>query len=95
MLNRRAKTGRLTASGGLALFFCLITGFSTPVFVIFGQDAATRQLKYSEFLVTFNREEESFSGNLEFPVGDKEFKQRLIKRHGRYFAQRNGQPRKY
>lgn len=82
-----------------AKFYCLgktdeITA-EDPTYSDFGGDTAMRQIKYREFLSTFNEEEERLFRNLELPQGNKEFKRRLIREHGRYMPQRKGKPRKH
>ena len=64
-----------------------------PLFSSFGEALSERREKYSEFLRSFNQQEESLFDALEHPCGSMEFKSRLIKERG-IFLPRNGRPRR-
>jgi putative transposase len=61
----------------------------SPLFESFGQDAASRQKAYSEFLIEKDQEDDvrEFS-NFEKPRGSQEFLRRLVKERGVYVPRR-------
>lgn len=77
-----------------AQFYCTgkPDGITTedPAFCEFGEDVITRQNSYSEFLRKFDSEEERSFENFEYPLGSREFVQRLLKINGRYMPRRRG-----
>ena len=60
----------------------------------FGNNAVGRMQAYSRYLHEINDEEGKWFANLEEPLGDKEFINRLIKINGRYMPKRRGSPKK-
>lgn len=64
-----------------------------PTISEFGIDLHRRRNAYKEFLQNFDYEEEKLFNNLEQPIGNKEFINRLIKNNGRFVPRRRGRPR--
>ena len=64
-----------------------------PLFSSFGEALSERREKYSEFLRSFNQQEESLFDALEYPCGSMEFQSRLMKERG-IFLPRNGRPKR-
>jgi len=61
-----------------------------PCFESFGKDIAERRKNYSEFLKTFEEQEEIMFKENESPIGSAEFKARLVCEQGRYIPRRKG-----
>lgn len=64
-----------------------------PIYINFGDSPEARQDAYRQFLCTFDSEEERLFRNKRVPVGDKFFKENLIKMYGQYMPRRKGKPR--
>jgi putative transposase len=77
-----------------AQYYCLgiNDGITTidPMYEELCGDAGARQKKYSEFLKTFDIEEEQRWDSMEAPQGDKAFLERLIKDKGRVVLRKKG-----
>ena len=67
-----------------------------PYFKSFGNDISERRKNYTEFLRSFDGDEESlFKNNDELPIGSSEFKAKLIYTQSRYVPRRKGKAREY
>ena len=64
--------------------------YQSPLFSTFAGTADAQRQNYKEFLQSFNREEDSFFENMEFPRGSREFVKRLVKDSGRFVPRRQG-----
>lgn len=64
-----------------------------PLYSIFGKNISDQQKAYKEFLLNFESQEEEIFDKLEVPLGDKSFKNKLIKKKGHYFPMRKGRVR--
>lgn len=66
-----------------------------PSFESFGNDITERRLNYSNFLKIYDEKEGEtlFKGDIDTPIGDIDFKSKLVYSQGRYLPRRKGRPR--
>jgi len=62
----------------------------SPFFETFSNTPEGRQQAYKEYLQAYDKEEDSYFENLEFPRGSAEFLKRLYKEKGHYLPRKQG-----
>lgn len=61
-----------------------------PLYQSFGKNPEERRVRYSQFLLDFDKEEEEGYNNFDVPAGDAAFVSRLYRKQGRYLPRRQG-----